>query len=64
MAQQQASLAIERPLVIGKFDWIVNANGTISLRGNNGKYISSENGQAVMKCDRATIAGWETFTLN
>ena len=47
-----------------KFDWIVNANGTISLRGNNGRYISSENGQSVMKCNRTTIAGWETFTLN
>ena len=46
-----------------KFDWVVNANGKISLKGNNGKYISSEGGQSVMKCNRETIAGWEAFAL-
>gem|GEM_PF-256099 len=44
-----------------KFDWIVNANGTISLRGNNGLYVSSENGVAAMTCNRAAIQGWEQF---
>jgi hypothetical protein len=43
------------------FDWIVNADGTISLRGNNGLYVSSENGEEPMTCNRATISGWEKF---
>ncbi|HEU4551785.1 MAG TPA: glycosyl hydrolase family 18 protein [Chitinophaga sp.] len=44
-----------------KFDWIVNADGTISLRGNNGLYVSSENGALAMTCNRTTIGGWEAF---
>ena len=44
-----------------KFDWIVNADGTISLRGNNGLYVSSENGTQAMTCTRTTIQGWEAF---
>lgn len=47
-----------------KFDWLVNADGTISLRGNNGKYVSSENGTQAMTCNRATISGWEAFGVN
>jgi aryl-phospho-beta-D-glucosidase BglC (GH1 family) len=43
------------------FDWIVNADGTISLRGTNGLYVSSENGVAAMTCNRPTIQGWEVF---
>jgi hypothetical protein len=43
------------------FDWIVNADGTISLRGNNGNYVSSENGEEPMTCTRATPGGWERF---
>jgi hypothetical protein len=43
------------------FDWIVNADGTISLRGNNGYYVSSENGEEPMTCTRATPGGWERF---
>ncbi|NIG54969.1 family 16 glycosylhydrolase [Chitinophaga sp. Cy-1792] len=46
-----------------KFDWIVNADGTISLRGNNGKYVSCENGTQAMTCNRATISGWEAFHI-
>jgi chitinase len=44
-----------------KFDWIVNADGTISLRGNNGKYISSENGVQSMTCNRTSVGAWEAF---
>ncbi|HEX8530957.1 MAG TPA: glycoside hydrolase family 30 beta sandwich domain-containing protein, partial [Cytophagales bacterium] len=44
-----------------KFDWVVNADGTISLRGNNGRYVSSENGTAAMTCNRTSISGWEAF---
>ncbi|RAJ76698.1 beta-glucanase (GH16 family) [Chitinophaga dinghuensis] len=46
-----------------KFDWIVNADGTISLRGNNGRYISCENGTQPMTCNRTTISGWEAFRI-
>jgi len=45
-----------------QFDWVVNANGTISLRGNNGMYVSSENGEQAMNCNREEAAGWEEFT--
>ncbi|MCD9015022.1 cellulase family glycosylhydrolase [Parachryseolinea silvisoli] len=44
-----------------RFDWIVNADNTISLRGNNGLYVSSENGEQAMTCTRPTIQGWESF---
>lgn len=47
-----------------KFDWVVNADGTVSFRGNNGKYISSENGTQAMTCNRQTIGGWEAFKVN
>jgi endoglucanase len=43
------------------FDWLVNADGTISLRGNNGLYVSSENGTQAMTCTRTSIQGWEKF---
>ncbi|WP_291914814.1 family 16 glycosylhydrolase [Chitinophaga sp. CB10] len=46
-----------------KFDWIVNADGTISLRGNNGRYVSSENGTQAMTCNRTAIGGWEAFHI-
>ena len=44
-----------------QFDWVVNADSTISLRGNNGLYVSSENGTQAMNCNRTTIQGWEKF---
>jgi hypothetical protein len=44
-----------------KFDWIANADGTVSLRGVNGFYVSSENGTVAMTCTRPTIGGWESF---
>ncbi len=46
-----------------QFDWVVNADNTISLRGNNGLYVSSENGTAAMNCNRTTIQGWEKFNV-
>lgn len=36
---------------------------TIKLKGFNNKYVSSENGQAAITCNRATAGGWETFTV-
>ncbi|MFY0255499.1 family 16 glycosylhydrolase [Chitinophaga sp. 30R24] len=44
-----------------KWDWLVNADGTVSFRGNNGRYISCENGTQAMTCNRTTISGWEAF---
>ncbi len=43
------------------FDWLINADGTVSLRGNNGAYVSSENGTQPMTCARTTLAGSEKF---
>ncbi|WP_188316227.1 glycosyl hydrolase family 18 protein [Chitinophaga agrisoli] len=45
-----------------KFEWIKNADNTISLRASNGLYISSENGTQPMTCTRQNIQGWEAFT--
>jgi GH18 family chitinase len=47
-----------------KFDWISNSDGTVSLRGNNGMYVSSENGTQGMNCNRpnANVNSWERFT--
>ncbi|NHA03571.1 lectin [Mucilaginibacter sp. HC2] len=47
-----------------QFDWVVNADGTISLRGNNGAYISSEGGTQAMTCTRTTITATESFRIN
>jgi hypothetical protein len=46
-----------------QFDWLVNADGTISLRGNNGLYVSSENGTQAMNCNRTAIQDWEKFNV-
>lgn len=46
-----------------QFDWVVNADNTISLRGSNGLYVSSENGAQAMTCTRTTIQGWEKFNF-
>ncbi len=35
----------------------------ITIRGSNGKYVSSENGEEPMICDRDTPNGWEEFLL-
>lgn len=36
---------------------------TVWLRGSNGQYVSSENGQAAMICNRPAAQGWEYFTV-
>ena len=35
----------------------------IWLRGSNGQYVSSENGQGGMNCNRGSVGGWEQFTV-
>lgn len=36
---------------------------TIWLKGNNGLYVSSENGQSAMMCNRSSVGGWEQFEV-
>jgi glucosylceramidase len=36
---------------------------TITLKGFNNQYVSSENGTQVMNCNRATPSAWEQFTV-
>lgn len=43
------------------FDWVVNADGTVALRGSNGSYVSSENGAAAMTCTRSAVSASEKF---
>ncbi len=38
-------------------------NGTVSIKGSNGKYVSSENGNKGMNCNRNAVGAWEKFTL-
>ena len=36
---------------------------TITLKGSNNNYVSSENGTQAMNCNRVTAGGWEQFTI-
>jgi len=36
---------------------------SIALKGNNGRYVSSENGNRPMNCNRTKLDIWEKFTL-
>ncbi|MDA3893917.1 MAG: family 16 glycosylhydrolase [Salinivirgaceae bacterium] len=36
---------------------------TISLQGSNGQFVSSENGQSAMMCNRPSADGWEKFDV-
>jgi Secretion system C-terminal sorting domain/FRG1-like domain len=42
---------------------ITNTAKIISLRGNNSKYVSSEDGLVPMNCNRATVGAWEKFEI-
>ncbi|WP_082026706.1 T9SS type A sorting domain-containing protein [Flammeovirga sp. OC4] len=46
-----------------QFEMIENTDGTVSFKGSNGKYVSSENGNKEMTCTRTEIGTWEKFTL-
>lgn len=58
------------------YDWVrtyrlVNGDspggggGSLSaLKGNNGKYVSSENGTKPMNCNRNSIGAWEKFDIS
>lgn len=36
---------------------------TITLKGSNGLYVTSNNADSAMACNRATAQAWETFTV-
>ena len=36
---------------------------TITLKGSNGLYVTSNNADSAMACDRATAQGWESFKV-
>jgi len=36
---------------------------TISLEGNNGRFVSSENGARPMNCNRNSVGAWERFVV-
>jgi hypothetical protein len=61
-----APIRCDQPAITAseKFDWIVNANGTVSLKGNNGAFISSEHGRGSMTCSRTSVTMDEMFTIN
>jgi len=47
---------------------VVNGGGipigqTITFKGSNGKYVSSENGTQAMTCNRTVAQGWEQFLV-
>ena len=44
-----------------QFDWLINPDGTVSLRGSNGGYVSSESGTQAMTCSRTALAAAEKF---
>lgn len=53
---------------VATFTWTDQVNTspigqTIWLRGTNNKYVSSQNGNAPMTCDRNSPSGWEQFTV-
>jgi hypothetical protein len=36
---------------------------TVTLKGSNGLYVSSENGTQAMNCNRTAVGGWEQFEV-
>lgn len=54
---------------VATFVWSTGGSGaapigsTVWLQGNNGKFVSSEDGLAPMMCDRDSVQGWESFAV-
>jgi len=46
-----------------KFTVVSQANGMVSFKGSNGKFVSHENGTKAMNCNRDVAQDWEKFTL-
>jgi hypothetical protein len=62
-----ASFGTARSVVDGTFPMcnpgIIPFGQTITLKGANNLYVSSENGGQPMQCNRAGAGGWEQFTV-
>jgi hypothetical protein len=59
-----AAMNCNRPSISDweKFDWVVVGTNQVALKGNNVRYVSSENGAASgMTCNRGSYSGWEVF---
>ena len=61
----QKAITASRSWIQGweKFVVVDAGNGRIALRGNNGKYISSENGKKPMHCNVNGVWGWQKFKV-
>lgn len=69
----EQTLRIQAPVGGYNINWIsitsksITSNApigqVITLKGNNGFYVSSENGTKAMTCTRATAQAWEQFTV-
>ena len=59
------ALTATRPTqpVIGSNNGNIPFGQTITIKGSNGLYVSSENGQQAMNCNRAAVGGWEQFRV-
>src|SRR5258708_3776098 len=61
MLKGQIGLTATRPTqpVVGT----IPIGQTVTIKGSNGKYVSSENGTQAMTCNRTIAQGWEQFTV-
>ncbi|GAA3918405.1 lectin [Chitinophaga oryziterrae] len=59
------ALTATRPTqpVIGSNTGDVPIGQTVTIKGANGLYVSSENGQQAMNCNRTVAQGWEQFAV-
>ena len=59
------ALTATRPTqpVIGSNNGNIPFGQTVTIKGSNGLYVSSENGQQAMNCNRAAVGGWEQFRV-
>jgi hypothetical protein len=71
LAGGEQTLRIQAPVGGYNINWISFTSSTnaapigqvITLKGNNGFYVSSENGTKAMTCTRTTPQAWEQFTV-
>jgi hypothetical protein len=59
------ALTATRPTqpVIGSNNGNIPFGQTVTIKGSNGLYVSSENGQQAMNCNRTAVGGWEQFRV-
>lgn len=59
------ALTATRPTqpVIGSNTGNIPIGQTVTIKGSNGLYVSSENGQQAMNCNRTAVGGWEQFKV-